>query len=171
MAKQKNQRKFYKDPVFVTVVIIVTVVALAAIGFSIRYIRAHHTANDIKSFVLSKYNGSQAEDSQVSQTLTITPNSCNLVIQTPTQGNYATTIQCSMNSQVWNTISNAYFTNSLPTDTVSQVGTPATGQLLLLGVYYNDGTSNTIYFTEPASANVEAFIKTLKSYAPANNGL
>lgn len=171
MTKQKNQRKKYKDPVFVTVVIIVAVIALAAIGFSIRYIRAHHSPNDIKSFVLSRYNGSQAEDSQVSQTLTITPNSCNLVIQTPSQDNYATTIECPINSQIWNTITNAYFTNSLPTNTAGQIGTPATGQLLLLGVYYKDGTSNTIYFSEPVEANVESFVQMLKSYAPANSGL
>lgn len=171
MAKQKPQKKFYRDPVFVTVIIIVGVITLAAIGFSIRYIRSHHTPNDIKSFVISKYNGSQADDTQISQTLTLTPNSCNLVIQTPTQGNYATTVECPMTSQIWNTVTNAYFSNPLPTNTASQVGTPATGQLLLLGVYYNDGTSNTIYFTEPAQANIETFIKTLKSFAPINSNL
>ncbi len=171
MAKKKLQKKFYRDPVFVTVIIIVGVITLAAIGFSIRYIRAHHTPNDIKSFVLSKYNGNQADDSQVSQTLTLTPNSCNLVIQTPTQGDYATTIECPMNTQIWNSVTNTYFTTSLPNNSANQVGTPATGQLLLLGVYYNDGTSNTIYFTEPAQANIETFTKTLKSFAPTNSNL
>lgn len=171
MARQKSQKKIYKDPVFVTVIIIVGVFALAAIGFSIRYIRSHHTPNDIKSFVISRYNGSQADDTQISQTLTLTPNSCNLVIQTPTQGNYATTVECPMTTQIWNTVTNAYFSNPLPTNTAGQVGVPATGQLLLLGVYYNDGTSNTIYFSEPAPSTIQTFFNTLKRYAPANSNL
>ncbi len=169
MTKQRTGKKFYKDPVFVTVFIIVLAIALAALTISIRYVRARHSPNDIKSFVISKYNGSELENSQVSQTLTLTPNSCNIVVQTPTQGNYATTIQCSMNAKIWNDISNAYFTNSLPTQSASKT-TPTTGQIVLLGVYYNDGTSNTVYFTNPLPANSTSFLQTIKSNQPALDG-
>lgn len=170
-SKKYSNNKRFKDPVLVTVIIIVASVALLVVGLGIRYIRSRHAPSDIKSFVLSHYNGVEVVDSQLTQTLTLTPTSCNLVIQKPTQGNFATTLQCSMNAQIWDAVVDAYFSNSLPTDNMGQIGKPAIGPLLLIGVYYNNGTSNTIYFSEPASDNIENFVKVLRAKAPDNNGL
>lgn len=167
---KKTLQKSKKDPVLVTVIIVVVALSLLVIGLGIRYIRSRHSPSDIKSIVLSHYTGTQVVDSQLSQTLTLTPSSCNLVIQTPNQGNYATTIQCEMNPEIWTAVTNAFFNNSFAS-AQSQPGTPAVGPLLLLGVYYTNGTSNTVYFAQPQSQNVKDFIQLLKGYAPANNQL
>lgn len=147
----------------VVVGIFVLVGVILAIAIGVRYYKKHQSPNDIKSFVISNYNGTQLEDAERSQTLTITPTSCELVVMSPTDGNYAPTTPCTMNKQLWDIVTNAYFTGSFPTEQFDQTMSPVTGPLVLLGVYYTDGTSNTVYFSRPLPANFQSFLDTLKT--------
>jgi hypothetical protein len=148
----------------------VVVVFVSIIGITFHNIRNHTSPNDIKSFIISSYNGSQSPETQYSRTLTLSPNSCSHVVSSPSDNNFATTTTCPMNPSIWNNITNSYFTSNLPTQSPSQVS-PITGPIILLGVYYNDGTSNTVYFVNPLPPTVQSFIETIKSNEPITNSL
>lgn len=162
MTKPKSDKNRQKR-IAVVIGIFVLVGIILAIAIGLRYYKKHQSPNDIKSFVISNYNGTQLEDAQRSQTLTLTPTSCELVVMSPTDGNYAPTASCPMNKQLWDIVTNAYFTGSFPTQQSDQPMTPAAGPLVLLGVYYTDGTSNTVYFSHPVPANFQSFLNVLKT--------
>jgi hypothetical protein len=155
-----------KSTRYITISVLVIAIFMVIIGVTLHNIRNHQSPNDIKSIVISSYNGSQSPETQTSKTLTLTPTSCTYTTNSPTDGNFAPTTTCLMNVTIWNAIAGAYFTNALPTQTQNQ-STPATGPIVLLGVYYNDGTSNTVYFSNPLPANFQNFLQLIQSYEPA----
>jgi len=164
-------KKYSSKKISIFIILLLVVAVMLTLGFSLNFWRRHQTPDDIRSFVFSSYSGSESLETQHSQMLTLTPTSCTYVVMSPGDGNFAPTTSCPMNAAIWKAITTAYFTNSVPTQSLNQSSEPVTGPLILLGVYYKDGTSNTVYFTNPIPTNLADFLQVLKSNESVANQL